>query len=132
MSRTLTSCHLPSEIWIKLGIAPRKSNSVCSLIAALVERNGAHGNSVRHRSMVVESNAYTVLSSSRPNGSVAYNRRAMRIKAWANSQYKRQSHRSLASAKFLRVKLPRNPKMIRLGRVRFETRLDVPQALAKS
>ena len=40
---------------MKVGIAPRRSSSVCSLTAALVERNGAHGNIDRHRSMVVES-----------------------------------------------------------------------------
>ena len=40
-SRTLTSWSLPSEMWIKLGMAPRKSSSVCSLMAALVERNDA-------------------------------------------------------------------------------------------
>lgn len=34
-----------------------KSSSVCNLIAALVERNGAHGNTDRHRSMVVASSA---------------------------------------------------------------------------
>ena len=41
----------------EVGILPRKSSSVCSFTAALVERNGAHGNSVKHRSMVVESRA---------------------------------------------------------------------------
>ena len=42
---------------MKLGMLPRRSISVCSLIAALVERNGAHGNSVKHKSIVVESSA---------------------------------------------------------------------------
>ncbi len=32
-------------------------SSVCNLIAALVERNGAHGNNDRQRSMVVASRA---------------------------------------------------------------------------
>ena len=32
-------------------------NTQCSLMAALVERNGTHANTDRHRSMVVESNA---------------------------------------------------------------------------
>ena len=44
-------------IWMKLGMLPRRSSSVCILTAALVERNCAHGNNDRHRSMVVESSA---------------------------------------------------------------------------
>lgn len=36
---------------------PRRSSRVCSLIAALVERNGVHGKTDRHRSMVVASSA---------------------------------------------------------------------------
>jgi hypothetical protein len=38
-------------------MAPRRSSSVCSLMAALVERNGAQSNRLRHRSMVLESSA---------------------------------------------------------------------------
>lgn len=41
----------------KFGILPRRSSSVCSFTAALVERNGAQGNSDRHRSIVVPSSA---------------------------------------------------------------------------
>ena len=41
----------------KVGILPRKSSGVCSLTAALVERNGAQGNTDKHRSMVVVSRA---------------------------------------------------------------------------
>jgi len=48
-------------MWMKVGIDPRRSSSVCNFTAALVERNGAHGNIDRHRSMVVASRAYTVL-----------------------------------------------------------------------
>ena len=40
-----------------LGMGPRKSSSVCILIAAFVERKSAHGNSDKHRSMVVLSSA---------------------------------------------------------------------------
>ena len=47
-SSTLTSCSLPSDIWIKPGIASRRSNSVCSFTAALIERKVAHGNVERH------------------------------------------------------------------------------------
>jgi hypothetical protein len=53
----VTSCSLPSLMWMKAGIAPRRSRSVCNLIAALVERNGAHSNRLRHRSIVVASSA---------------------------------------------------------------------------
>ncbi len=33
----LTSCNLLSEMWIKRGMAPRRSSKVCNLMAALVE-----------------------------------------------------------------------------------------------
>jgi hypothetical protein len=42
---------------MKLGMLPRKSNSVCILTAALVVRKWAHGKTARQRSMVVESSA---------------------------------------------------------------------------
>lgn len=42
---------------LNAGIAPRRSSSVCSLMAALVERNGAQSNKLKHRSMVLESSA---------------------------------------------------------------------------
>jgi hypothetical protein len=42
----------------------------------LVERNGAQGKRERHRSMVVESSAYTVLHNSTSKGSAAYSARA--------------------------------------------------------
>src|SRR5882672_9135693 len=48
------------------GIGPRRSSSVCILTAALVERKSAHGDSERHKSIVVLSSAYTVLTRSRP------------------------------------------------------------------
>src|SRR5271156_2716797 len=51
-SRASASPILPSEIWIKLGIGPRRSSSVCILTAAFVERKSAHGNSERHKSIV--------------------------------------------------------------------------------
>ncbi len=34
---------------MKLGMLPRRSINVCSLIAALVDRKGAYGNSVKHK-----------------------------------------------------------------------------------
>src|ERR1039457_5858137 len=45
----LTSCSLPSLIWIKLGILPRRSSNVGILTAALVVRTGAHRNSDKDR-----------------------------------------------------------------------------------
>jgi len=67
----LTSCTLPWVILIKQGILPRRSISVCSLIAALARRKCAQGNSDRHRSIVVESKAYAVCLSVTPIGSSA-------------------------------------------------------------
>jgi hypothetical protein len=39
MSNTRTSPIFPSEMWMKLGMYPRKSSSVCIFTAAFVERN---------------------------------------------------------------------------------------------
>jgi len=81
----LRSRSLPSLMWMNEGILPRRSSSVCSFTAALVVRNGAHGNSDRDRSRVVESRAQAVLVGSTPNGSSAYSVRAMPIRRWAKS-----------------------------------------------
>src|ERR1022692_3575428 len=70
-----------------LGVLPRKSSSVCIFTAALVVRNGAHGNSDSDKSIVVESRAYAVLARSTPNGSLIYSLRAMPIRRWAKSAY---------------------------------------------
>src|SRR5437763_1433183 len=56
--------HLPAAFveranrsgW-KLEVALRRSSKVCSLIVALVDRKGAHGNTERQRSIVVASSA---------------------------------------------------------------------------
>src|SRR5208283_3533234 len=56
-SSAWTSCSLPSETWMKLGILPRKSSRVCIFTAALVVRKCAQGKTDRHRSIVVESRA---------------------------------------------------------------------------
>src|SRR5437870_5549308 len=84
---------------INVGILPRRSNSVCILTAPLCLRNLAHGNIERHRSMVVESNAYKLASKSIPIGSPAYSGRAMAIKTCPKSAKILQSRDSLASAK---------------------------------
>jgi hypothetical protein len=49
-----------------VGIGPRKSSNVCSLTAALVERKRAHGNKLKHKSIVVESSAYPWWASENP------------------------------------------------------------------
>ncbi len=45
---------------MKDGIEPLMSSNVCNLIAPLVDLNFAQGNIDKHKSIVVESNAYTV------------------------------------------------------------------------
>jgi hypothetical protein len=70
-SSACTSCNLPSETWMKLGMLPRKSSSVCILTAALAFRKCAHENTDRQRSMVVESRAYSVLDDSSLKSSLA-------------------------------------------------------------
>jgi hypothetical protein len=57
MSSTFTSGSLPSLTWMNVGIDPRRSSSVCSLTAALVDRKGAQSNRLKHRSIVLESSA---------------------------------------------------------------------------
>ena len=58
---------------------PRRSSSVCSLMAALVERNGAQGNTDRHRSMVRGIQRIDrVFQIDAERFSSAYRRRAMR------------------------------------------------------
>src|ERR1700687_5710571 len=42
-SSACTSCSLPSETWMKLGILPRRSKRVCIFTAALVGRKWAQG-----------------------------------------------------------------------------------------
>ena len=61
-SSMVTSWTLPGVRLMNVGIEPRKSSSVWSFMAALVFRKVAHGNSERHRSMVVESRAYNLHS----------------------------------------------------------------------
>src|ERR1022692_3531537 len=101
---------LPLETWIKLGIGPRRSSSVCILTAALVERKFAHGNSERHKSIVVLSRAYTVLTRSIPISSAIYSLRARLIRAAARVDQIRQSRSSFASAKVDLATGPRSPR----------------------
>ena len=54
----LTSCVDPSVMNIYSGIVVFRSNSVCSLMAALVDRNVAHQMTSRQRSITVASRAY--------------------------------------------------------------------------
>lgn len=60
LASTFTSCTLRSVMCTN-GILPRMSSSVRILTAALRRRSRAHGNSARHRSMVVESRGVQVL-----------------------------------------------------------------------
>lgn len=62
-SRALKSWSLPSKMWMKLDIEPRKSSSVRNLIAALIDQNGAQQNGVGHRSIIVASGARTMFAS---------------------------------------------------------------------
>jgi len=57
LSRMFTSCTFPCVMIIVAGILPRISKSVCNFIAPLRFLNFAHGNSDRHKSIVVASNA---------------------------------------------------------------------------
>src|ERR1019366_5388627 len=102
--------HEDGETRINVGMLPGRSSSVCILTARLPRRNRAHGNSARHRSMVVESRAYRLCSRSTPMGSRTYNPRAVAISRWAKSAKMRQSRDSFASASFERATLPRNPR----------------------
>ena len=49
--------QLSSLMCRNVGSLPRRSKSVGSLTATLLERNGAQGNTDRHRSMVLASRA---------------------------------------------------------------------------
>jgi hypothetical protein len=60
-----------TDLLINVGILPCRSSNVCILTAALCLRNLAHGNSARHKSMVVESSAYKLCARSTPMGSFA-------------------------------------------------------------
>src|ERR1039458_10187166 len=117
-SSRLTSCTLPSVTRINVGMLPRRSSSVCSLIAAFRRRNRAHGNSARHRSMVVESRAYRLCSRSTPIDSRAYSPRAVAISRWAKSAKILQSRDSLTSAIAAIVQFARNSR--RAGRLQIE------------
>ena len=52
---TVTSAVLPSVTLRKLGRWPAWSNPMCSLIAAFVRRNDAHGKTARHKSRLQNS-----------------------------------------------------------------------------
>src|SRR5664279_3755863 len=72
-----TSCTAPLVTRINVGMLPCRSSKVCIVTAALPWRNFAHGNSDKHRSMVVESRAvlrllYTIAAVPKPGGSILY------------------------------------------------------------
>ena len=110
-SRAFMSFTEAVDTWIKLGIEVLISYSVCSLIPPFVLRNVAHQNTLKHKSMVVESKAYTFPSMTRRKSlSVmeAFLARSIRWKAYSSKIL--QSRFSLALAKLdLEVPFP-NPR----------------------
>jgi hypothetical protein len=112
------------------GIAPRRSSSVCSLMDALAERNGAHGNTDRHRSMVVASSAQTVFGQFHAEavGGVQLSR--------LGDQRLREVGMDAPVAAFVGIgqgraghRLPQ-AHVVQLGRLRRQADFDVAQALA--
>lgn len=53
----ITSCIFLCDMWIKQGMLPRRSSSVCSFTAPLRRRDLAQGNKLKQRSIAVESRA---------------------------------------------------------------------------
>ena len=90
----------PSPMWMNAGIAPRKSGSVCSLMAAWVERDGAQANRLRHRSIVLESSVL-ILCGSDQHQARRRPRRACGCGAGfdANGAWPRSSSHALNSAR---------------------------------
>ena len=89
---------------------PPQSGRVCRLMAPLRLRNWAQRNQLRPRSLVVESKAETVASSSRPSSSLVSRRLAFTMSFYAQSASMPQSRLSLASASVLRATSARNPR----------------------
>ena len=102
----LDLAYFPPLVRMNAGIAPHGSNNVCSLMAAFAQRNGAHSNMLKHRSIVVTSRAYPVILRFKPPRSVSlYSLRARRISPAVKSNQMRQSQDSLASTSVDRCKL---------------------------
>src|ERR1035437_1171832 len=126
-SSILTSCTLPSVTRIKVGMLPRRSSRVCSLTAALRRRNRAQGNSVRQRSMVVESRAYRLCSRSTPMGSRTYR------SACDGNQPLREVGKDTPVPRFVRIRqrrashLATESQVIQLALQRTQTSFDVAQ-----
>src|SRR5450631_2143787 len=127
----LTSCSLPSLIWIKLGILPRKSSSVCIFTAALVVRNGAHGNSDSDKSIVVESRAYAVLARSTAKGFVDIQLASDADQALREVGVDAPVARGVRIGQRIARDLTADTHVVELLGLRAQTRFDVPQALAK-
>ena len=89
---------------------PRRSSSVCSLMAALVVRNGAQANSDKHKSMVEASSAYTVALSSTAKGSPAYSGRAIPIRCWASAYDLSEDEFALVHNSFQKLKAAEGAK----------------------
>jgi hypothetical protein len=82
-----TSCSLPSEMWMKLGMLPLRSSNVCIFTAALVERKRTHhfGPATRHSQV-----RYSILARLRGNTKMVEHMGAEgcfdRLKAWTTPQ----------------------------------------------
>ena len=79
------SCGLSSLLRIKVAISPRRSSRVCSMTAALTERNGVQGNIDRHRSMIAVRAAHTDSFKSTTKDSPTYSRGVIPTKLCAKS-----------------------------------------------
>ena len=113
-----------------MGMLPCRSSKVCILTAALCWRNFAHGNSDRHRSMVVESNAYRALIQIDADRIVHIERASDR------DQNLRKVGVDPPVARFVRIgqrracHLAAESHVIELAADRTKARFDVAQALA--
>ncbi len=86
-SNTLTSCRLPGEASMNVGMLPRRSSKACNFTAASARWKRARGKTDRPGSMVVKSSAQAVLSRSIPKSPSACLSRAVRITHWAKSAW---------------------------------------------
>ena len=128
----LTSCTVPSVMWIKVGMLPCRSSSVCILTAALCLRNLAHGNSDRHRSIVVESNAYRLCVEIHANGILRVQRPRDADQHLGEIGIDAPVVTLVGVGERGARTLPAESNVIQLAAHRAQARLDVAQAFAVS
>src|SRR5665213_1070018 len=129
-SRTLTSCILPSLMWMNAGILPRRSSRVCSFTAAFVVRKRRPG---EDRETKIDGRGIQRVD------------RLVQIHAKGLVDIQLASHRNQALSERgidtpvahlirIRERAARNPTayshVIELVALRPQARLDVPKALA--